>query len=184
MTGYSIVSPKARRAIWILALVVGSVLFTFGFACAVPFAALAAISAMTLGRRDALATTGAIWLANQAMGFAFLRYPTDSETLAWGAALGLVALLSCETAGFVMRRLAGVVGASVAFLAAFVAYEGSIILIDVAIGYRGVALAPETIARIFLINVSAFGVLWALHEATSALGLTRKLRVELAPRHI
>src|SRR5271165_5988655 len=77
-----------RRPTWLLLLVAASVAFTFTFACAAPFAAFAAASACTLPRRDAYSVAGAVWLANQGVGFAFLHYPWTMNCLAWGAALG------------------------------------------------------------------------------------------------
>ena len=75
-----------RRPLWIALLVVASVVFSLGFACAVPLAAFAAIAALTLSRRDAFALVGAVWLANQIAGFTLLHYPMDPSTFAWGAA--------------------------------------------------------------------------------------------------
>jgi hypothetical protein len=77
-----------RRPLWIAVLVVASVVFSLGFACAVPIAAFAAIAALTLSRRDAFSLVGAVWLANQIAGFAVHHYPVTASTLAWGAGLG------------------------------------------------------------------------------------------------
>ena len=54
-----------------------SVAFSFGLACVMPFAALCAVGACTLPRRDAFAVAGMAWLANQVVGFGFLHYPVD-----------------------------------------------------------------------------------------------------------
>jgi len=81
MTAVNLFSSLSRPAISIVALTFASVLFTLGFACAVPLAAFAAIAAMSFGRREALAAIGAVWLANQAWGFAVMHYPMDRETL-------------------------------------------------------------------------------------------------------
>ena len=86
-------TSAGRRPLWIVLLVVASVVFSPGFACAVPIAAFAAIAALTLSRRDAFSLVGAAWLANQIAGFAVHHYPATASTLAWGAALGAVALL-------------------------------------------------------------------------------------------
>ncbi len=82
-----------KRPFWIAVLVAASIGFSLGFACAMPFAAIAAVAACTLPRRDAYFLTGAAWLVNQWVGFAFQHYPRDANTIAWGAALGVIALL-------------------------------------------------------------------------------------------
>jgi hypothetical protein len=177
-------SSPSPTAIGIGALTVASVMATVGFACAVPLAAFAAIGAMSFGRREALAAIGAVWLANQAWGFIFMHYPMNGETFAWGGALGMIAALSCEAAGLATRRFAGAVGAFVAFLAAFLVYEGSLIAIDLAVGINVDDFALVTIARIFLINACAFGGLWALKTVVTNASSRRKLPATLAPRHI
>jgi hypothetical protein len=101
-----------------------------GFACAVPFAAFGAVSAMTLPRRDALLLAVALWLINQVIGFAVLHYPWDGMTLAWGAILGATALLSTAAAQAAMRGQGVVVTAATSFAAAFLVYEGGLYLIS------------------------------------------------------
>jgi hypothetical protein len=181
----SIISSSPRRHwLWISSLIVASILFTFGFACALPLAAFAAVCALTTDRREALAITGAIWLANQIVGFAFLHYPTDTVTLAWGAALGVIALLSCETAGLAMRRIGGVLGSCAAFLAAFIVYEGAIYAICLATDRGADDFTVAVVSRIFLINASAFLGLWAWNVLSATVGLGRKPLGGLALRHV
>lgn len=184
MTAVDLTSSRSQTAIGVAALAVAGVLFTLGFACAVPLAAFAAIAAMSFERREALAAIGAVWLANQAWGFAVMHYPMDGETFAWGGALGIIALLSCEAAGLATRRLPGFVGACASFLAAFAAYEGSLIAIGLVTGQGGEDFAPATVARIFLINACAFGGLWALKALAANAASGRKLAETLAPRRV
>jgi hypothetical protein len=184
MTASSVASSRWRSSLWILSLALASVLLTLGFACALPLAAFATIAAITFDRREALIATTAVWLANQAAGFAFLHYPMDGVTLAWGGALGVITLLSCETARFTTRRIAAVAGVCAAFLAAFIVYQGSLIVIDMVIGQSGDELAFATVARIFLINACAFGGLWALKIVASTMSFGRKVATALAPRHV
>lgn len=182
MTSFAHSSPASRTTLSIIALAVFSVLFTLGFACAAPLAAFAAISAISFDRRNALVATGAVWLANQAIGFGLMHYPLDGETLAWGAALGVIALLSCEAAGRASRRIPGLAGAGAAFLAAFVAYEGSLLLIDAGLGLLEHVDFLGTL-RIFLINACAFGGLWALKTIASSTSVGRKLTAGFSARH-
>lgn len=177
-------SSLSRPAIGIVALAVAGVLFTLGFACAVPLAAFAAIAALSYDRREALAAIGAVWLANQVWGFAVMHYPMDGETFAWGGALGIIGVLSCEVAGLATRRLLGAVGACLSFLAAFVAYEGSLIAIDLVVGQSGEDFALTTIARIFLINACAFAGLWSLKALVASTLINRRISATLAPHHV
>jgi hypothetical protein len=183
MTYASLVSPIAQRRLpWILTLIAASLLFSFAIACAVPLAGFAAIAAITLGRRDALLSTGAIWLANQAVGFGFLHYPTDAATLAWGGALGVIALLSCEAAGAMARRLHAATGAGVAFLAAFVVYEGAIVAITAATGPGADHFALATVSWVFFVNAGAFVGLFTLRAAISALTFEREATLTTSGR--
>jgi hypothetical protein len=177
-------SILSRPATGVVALAVGSLIFTLGFACAVPLAAFAAIAAMSFDRRVALAATGAVWLANQAWGFAFMHYPIDVETFVWGGALGVIALLSCEAAGLATRRSSGPTGAIVGFLFAFVAYEGALIAIDLLTNQSADNFALATVARIFLINACAFGGLWAVKTVIANTVIGRNQPAPLAPRHV
>jgi len=183
------VSPSLRRPLWITSLVAAGVALSFAFNCAAPLVAFAAIAALTLGRREALMLTGAIWFANQAVGFLFLHYPTEASTMAWGGAMGVFSLLSCEAAGTVARRMKGLAGAGAAFvaafLAAFVVYKGLIFGFGVAMGSSAghVDQLLATLPRIFLINACVFaglGALFALGSAARRNGET----AALTPRHV
>ncbi|WP_424363158.1 hypothetical protein [Methylocystis parvus] len=180
----SLPSFLSRPATGVVALAVGSVLFTLGFACAVPLAAFAAIAAMSFDRRAALWAIGGVWLANQAWGFAFMHYPMDSETFAWGGALGVIAFLSCAAAGLATRRFSAAAAALVAFLSAFVVYEGALIAIDLVTNQSADDFAPATVARIFLINACAFGGLWALKTVLANAVIGRMPSSAFAPRHV
>src|SRR5437667_9327199 len=68
-----------RRAVWIALLVVASAAYSLAIACATPFAAFAAIAALTVPRRDALLLIGLVWFANQAVGFGMLHYPWTAD---------------------------------------------------------------------------------------------------------
>ena len=52
------------------------------FACAAPLAALGAIAALTLDRKNAILFTGVVWLANQSCGYSLLHYPVTANSLA------------------------------------------------------------------------------------------------------
>jgi hypothetical protein len=162
-----------RRPFWLGLLIVSSIAFTFAFACAVPYAAFAAATALTLPRRDALILTGGVWLANQLTGFLFLHYPIDTIALLWGAALGIVALASLFAARITaarLRHMHPVVCCTLAFLAAFIAYEASCYGFALVLGGReDFTLAIQT--RILAINVCALIGLFAVNRVGALLRL-------------
>ena len=61
-----------------------SIGFSLVFACATPFVALVTLAALTMSRRDAFIVTGAVWLANQAVGLRHPRLPAHRRQLRLG----------------------------------------------------------------------------------------------------
>jgi hypothetical protein len=177
----SAVSPDRRFALWAATLISASIISSFALACALPLAGFAAVAALTSKRRAALLLTGAIWLANQAIGFLFLHYPTDSMTLFWGAALGVIALLSCESAGLITRRFPGFAGGLAAFLASFVVYESLVLAITAATGPGVDHFTAPVVSRIFFVNLCAFAALLIL-KAAGAAAATRSAAKAFASR--
>lgn len=155
-----------RRPLWIALLVVAGVTFSLGFACAVPLAAFAAIAALTLSRREAFAFVGAVWLANQIVGFTLLHYPMDLSTFAWGAGLGTITLASTLAALWAKERFPQTSGAVAvaAFLAAFAVYEGSLFAISLFVGSGVSNFTPSIVRRILAINFAAFAALYLIHS--------------------
>jgi hypothetical protein len=159
----ALAQPGWRHWLWLGALLAASLGFTFGFACAVPFAAFGAVAALTLGRRDAVLITVALWLLNQIIGFTVLHYPWDAMTLAWGAILGIVALLSTAAAlTAIGGRRVNLVAMLTSFAAAFAVYEGSLYLVS-AVAMGGTEdFGAATVLQILEINVAAFAGLLAV----------------------
>jgi hypothetical protein len=166
-----------RPALWLALLVAASVAFTFGLACAMPFAAIGAAAAMTLNRKDALILTAAAWLANQIVGFAFLSYPMTADTFTWGVVLGIVAVVTTLAAVELTRRVARqgtVIAALVSFAGAFVVYEGGLFLVSATWLGGTEDFVPRIVAYILAINAGAFLGLMALHWVGAAIGLASK----------
>jgi hypothetical protein len=94
------------------------------------------------------------------------HYPVTASTLAWGAGLGAVALLSTLAAQWVKDHLARshMVAALAAFLAAFAVYEGSLFAISLALASGVSDYAPSVVGRIFAINTAAFAALFLVHR--------------------
>ena len=164
-------------------LAASSVALTLGFACALPLAAFATISALVFRPRAAAGAVLAVWLMNQVVGFSLLHYPTDPSTIAWGLALGAIGLLSLGAAFLVLSRFDGFVGAVASFLAAFVVYEGAIYVVCVLSGTGVGSFAEPIVTRIFLINAVAFGGLLAAREVLARTGLRRRIEASAALRH-
>jgi hypothetical protein len=166
-----------RKPVWIALLVAASVAFTLGFACATPLAAFAAVAALTLTRRDALALIGLVWLANQAAGFGVLHYPWTAECLAWGAGLGVVALFSLMGAEFGATRFTEAnrsLASAAAFLFAFGVYEGLLFVASVTFQSGVEDYAPAIVGRIFAINAAAFVGLLVMNRIGLSVGLAFK----------
>jgi hypothetical protein len=164
-----------RQPLWIALLVVASIAFSFAFTCATPFAAFAAAAALTLPRREAWLPVGAVWLANQIVGFAFLHYPWTADTLAWGLVLGIVpifATVACQAISCHLHGQAMPVVLVATFLGAFVLYQAGLFAVA-ATWLGGIEdFTPAIVARIFAINAGAFIGLLVLHRLGTAIGLT------------
>ncbi|MBG0811440.1 hypothetical protein IY145_18985 [Methylosinus sp. H3A] len=173
MTTLSLPVFGERNRLWSGSLILAGAFFSLAFACAAPLAGFAAIAALTCSRRGALASTAAIWLANQLVGFAILHYPTDFETLAWGGALGVIALLCCETARLVARVAVGAGAPIAALVASFLVYEGVLFVITRAVGGDVSHYALAGVTRIFAVDACAFFGLWAFGLACAAVGAAR-----------
>ena len=118
----TLLNPKT--AAWPATLAGATVLGSLALACIFPFAAIAALAALTLDRRSGIALVGAVWAANQAIGFLLMNFPWDAQAVGHG-----IAILAATLAGYGVARLAsakveGSVFRSVAALvSAFVVYE-------------------------------------------------------------
>jgi hypothetical protein len=165
-------APAWRTPLWIALLVLASIVFSLGFACAVPLAAFATIAALTLSRRDALLLVGGVWLTNQIAGFTILHYPLEPSTFAWGAALGVIALAATLAAQWVKGRVP-LAGGAMAFLAAFAVYEGSLLAISLAFASGVSNFTPSIVRRILAINFAAFAALYLIHRMGVFAGLAK-----------
>lgn len=172
-------SLGTRSYAWIAILACVTVALSLALACAVPFAALAAVAALTLTRRDALLLVGLAWLANQAVGFGLLHYPWTADTLAWGLVLLVVSVHATLGAGLCATRFAALprIGSAIfVFLSAFVIYEGLLFLTAITFDSGVADFAPAIIAWVFAVNALACAGLLA----ASRLRLPRS-RQEPAP---
>ncbi|MER9657689.1 hypothetical protein NKJ26_30315 [Mesorhizobium sp. M0152] len=99
-------STSARQSVWVVLVVALSIVFSLALACATPFAAIATVAGANMSRRGALLLTSIAWLANQAVGYVFLGYPTTWDSFAWGAAIGIAAALATGAVLLLRGRIA------------------------------------------------------------------------------
>ena len=170
-----------RKPLWLGVLVAASVAFSTGFACVTPFAAFAAIAALTLAPRDGLVLVGAVWLANQAVGYLFLGYPWTADSLAWGAAIGVASVIALAASRPAARATASAGPVSVvaaALLVGFAVFETALLAATAVLG-GGENFAPAIVAQLFAVNVAAFAGLLLLDRIGAAAGIAVRRGISL-----
>jgi hypothetical protein len=172
-TGARSVPRDWRHPLWLAFLVGASLVFSLGLACAVPLAAFAAAVALSLSRRDALLLILLVWLANQIVGFVWLDYPWTASTIAWGLALGIVAVFATMAGHLMATRFAHAARSArftATFLVAYAVYEAAIFAIS-ATWLGGTEIYTLAIqGRIFAINAAAFVGLLLLNQLAMSVG--------------
>jgi len=165
-------------------LIAISAVSSWEFACITPFVAFAVAAGYALSTRGALLTVTAIWLLNQAIGFAVLGYPWTVDTILWGIAIGaaasLAAVLACATLRSGLRNNVTAIGA--AFVLAFGACEGGLFLATFALGGQD-AFTPAIVGHVALLNLGWTVGLVGTYEILRYSGgiPTKRRRVSSAP---
>jgi hypothetical protein len=141
-----------------------------------------------LNRRDAILLTGAVWLANQFVGFIVLRYPWTITSFAWGVAIGGAAILATLAARWTTRALNKAVWTGrylAAFAAAFAVFEGVLFLVSLVILGGTEDFTPPIVGWIFAVNASALIGLFVLNWLAVLIGLipTLPTRPSITERH-
>jgi hypothetical protein len=154
--------------VWAAFLMVASTAGSLLFACATPFAAIAAIAALTLPARLALVATMGVWLGNQAVGFLLLGYPFTASSLAWGPVLGGSAILAAAAAIYVARGLdrADLRRWPAAIAAALVVQQGLVLAAGLVEGTASLKVAAGVIA----LNAVWFAALAIIQRLTVGIG--------------
>jgi hypothetical protein len=151
-----------QRSAWLAFMIAASVALSLGFACATPLAAFGAMSALSLDRGNAVLLTGAVWLSNQAVGYSILDSPLTANSLAWGAVIGIAAILAALAARRCALRFAGrsrIAAIAAGFVAAFVIYELTLFVAALMVLGGTEAFTAAIIGRIFETNAIAMTVL-------------------------
>lgn len=132
---------------------------SLAFACAVPLAAIAALAGLTMSRKTGLALVGTAWLSNQIVGFGFLHYPQTVDTVAWGAAIGISAIVAFLAVRAATGRLQGrspIVTLPAAFFVAFAVYQLILFVTGYPLEGSEATLSRDVVARVFDVNLVAY----------------------------
>jgi hypothetical protein len=166
----------ARRAGGVSYLAGAAVLFSLALACATPFAALATAATFALPHRDAVFAVCLAFVANQMIGFGFLDYPRDAETIAWGAGIGVAALASLGAAMAAARpaaRFGRLAAWGLSFAAAFAVWQLALFAAGQVIGTGSAGFSAEIVVWVLQLNAVAlagFAGLWALARHAGLVG--------------
>jgi len=148
------IEPRFALSFCVALLTGASALASLVFACATPFAAYAVVACAVLPLPAALAAVATAWLVNQAIGFGVLGYPHDANTVFWGLAIGIAALLSTAVSKQVLHsftRLGAAVTLGLALVGAYAVYEIVLLAFTPALGGAG-AFALPIVARLLVLN--------------------------------
>jgi len=173
------VEPRLAPLFCLLLLTAACALASFAFACATPFAAFAVVAAAMLPLRSALAVATAAWIVNQGIGFGFLGYPVDANTILWGLAIGLAALVATATSVLVLRslqRTTGFAAMGLAWIGAYAAYELVLFAATPILGGAG-AFALAIVGRLGVLSMLWLIGLIAACEAFRLLNPIRRRQI-------
>lgn len=114
-----------KSLLWSAVLGAVAAVGSYGLACVFPFAALAALAAVTLPSRQAAVLIGTMWLVNQIIGFTLLNYPHDAQAYAWGIIIGVGAFAALGAAKVAFAKETRLVSARTvaALIASIIAYQ-------------------------------------------------------------
>jgi hypothetical protein len=163
--------------LWITLIASTGTCLSFVFACAAPFAALATIAALKLGRRDAITIMILVWFANQVVGYGLLGYPATWGSFAWGIAIGISVSLALVAARGLSTSRPAPFAVSLPFFGAFAAFELGLYAAGFVLPGSDAAFAASVVWHIFLINAVALcGLMVAYHLAMMFGNLVRQDR--------
>jgi hypothetical protein len=169
---------RLRGSAWLVFLLVATTGLSMAFSCATPFAALAALSALTLKRSHAVLFMLSAWVINQSVGFGFLHYPHDASTIQWGAAIGLSAIAAVATASLAASMVGKTLPAALSYattlIAAFIGFQLVILAANLMMLGNLDAFDVESKSQVALIDMVAFAGLAAAQRAAEWAGVFSK----------
>ncbi len=167
----------ARSTIWPASLGMGTVLGSFALACVFPFAAFAALAALTMTRANALMLILAVWAVNQAVGFFLLSFPWDAQAMGHGISMLVTTLIACGVARFAADRAGSndIVRAITALVSAFIVYQ---LLLR---GYAQFGGGAENFSAEIIRDVAVNDALWFAGLMGLRFALTRVMGEKALP---
>ncbi|NEP74364.1 MAG: hypothetical protein F6K25_21055 [Okeania sp. SIO2G4] len=128
----------------------------------VPLVGFAAISGVTLNRKQAIISSIIIWLVNQFYGFTLRQYPQTLESFTWGIVMGLgtllVTILASIKPKFIEQKIwRYYLWLSASLVIGYVLFEGIILLTTTLMVGDGHGLTVAILGRIFVKNI-----VWAI----------------------
>ncbi|AMO71771.1 hypothetical protein [Sphingorhabdus sp. M41] len=129
-------SSSSVQNIWAGVLATSSVLGSLALACIFPFAAIATLLAATLPFRKAAVWMGAVWFANQLVGYLILGYPQTANSFGHGLAMGATAIATLFVAKTILdiRGDRSLLSLGLSFVAGFIAYEALLLAAATVLG--------------------------------------------------
>lgn len=149
-TGYQ--ENQSAQWVWTALIIMSGVLLSAYFACVTPFAALATLAALKLGRGKAFSMMGLVWLANQAIGYGLLGYPWTWDSAAWGLVIGVAIGVATVAARALATTRPAPFAVSLPFVAAFAVYEMSLYLAGFVLPVSEAAFSASVVRDLFVIN--------------------------------
>ncbi|AGK57266.1 hypothetical protein HYPDE_27933 [Hyphomicrobium denitrificans 1NES1] len=145
-----------------------SIMGSWAFACAAPLAAVAALAGFAMSRKTGLTLVVTAWLSNQIVGFGFLHYPQTFDTFAWGAAIGIsaiVAFLAVHAAVGRLQSQSPILTLPLTFVVAFAVYQLVLFVAGYPLEGSEATLSGDIVARVFEVNLASFAGLLLLQWA-------------------
>jgi hypothetical protein len=165
-------SPNRTSTIWTAILAAVTSFGSYGFACVFPFSALAVLAAITLPRRSGLLLMIGVWVVNQAVGYGLHGYPTDTNTIAWGVAIGAATIAAYYVARAIVSERTSLLSVQsfLGLAGAFFSYEA------ILFAFAQLAGGLETFSADIVSKLALSDALWFC-----GLCILRLALVKLAP---
>lgn len=151
-------------AAWPASLALTSLLGSLALACVFPFAAVAALAALTMQPARGFALVVAVWAVNQLTGFFLLSFPWDAQAVGHGLAILAGTLFAFGTARFVAGAVArggDILRSLAALVSAFAVYQ-LVLRAYASVGGGAENFSAEIISAVALNDALWFAGLFAL----------------------
>lgn len=149
----------------------------------VPLVGFAAISGVTLNRKQAIISSTIIWFVNQLSGFTLRQYPQTLESFTWGLVMGLGTLLVTILATIKQKFMGEKVWRyylwlAVSLVIGYVLFEGIILLTARLMVGDGHGLTVGILGKIFVKNIVWAIALTFIHSLLIWNGIKFSKRIE------